>query len=225
MAKKKTVQQTNDAYTPHKWGVGGLNAMQGTKQLQEMDNAIAAAGTAAAGKLDATKAAVASVGGLVAPSSTPTEKLATGVDESNSQVMYKFGEGITVEGDTSPYTIKASGGGHLYNHSVQMVSSDQRYYGLVTVTTQRSTPYSNLEDIVTDLKPTGSGGGSGPVLLIAGYVSHADGSGYATNIYPVVRMSFDTTIPNLGYLSSLSTSTIATFNPYRIVSDYIRQIL
>lgn len=48
---------------------------------------------------------------LVTPVSAPTEKILIGVDTTNAETQYKVGYGLTIEGDTSPYTIKATGGG------------------------------------------------------------------------------------------------------------------
>lgn len=47
---------------------------------------------------------------LLTPISTPTEKLLTGVDETNSQMMVKLGEGLELDGTTSPFTLNATGG-------------------------------------------------------------------------------------------------------------------
>ena len=61
------------------------------------------------GKLNATKSDVAAVGGLV----TPTEVLASnelvGVGVNGEQVRVQLGEGLTLEGSESLFTLKASG--------------------------------------------------------------------------------------------------------------------
>lgn len=59
---------------------------------------------------------------LKVPMTTPTEKLITGVDANNSQVMFKAGTGIQFTGDTSPYSIEATGGGGSVN-DVQLNST------------------------------------------------------------------------------------------------------
>lgn len=45
---------------------------------------------------------------LLTPVTRPQEKIIIGVDETNSEVICKLGEGLTIEGITSPFTIKAS---------------------------------------------------------------------------------------------------------------------
>lgn len=54
------------------------------------------------GKLNATKSAVATVGGLVIPSATPTEDLLVGIDTTNGQQNITIGSGLTlVNGELS----------------------------------------------------------------------------------------------------------------------------
>lgn len=57
-------------------------------------------------KLDATKAAVANVGGLVVPSSAPSDTSLVAVGTGNDQEQVYIGAGLTLEGSTSPYTLK-----------------------------------------------------------------------------------------------------------------------
>lgn len=47
---------------------------------------------------------------LVSPVTTPTEKEIVGVGTANEQIMFKIGDGLSVDGETSPFTLKASGG-------------------------------------------------------------------------------------------------------------------
>lgn len=69
---------------------------------------------ALAGKLDANKNAVASVGGLVTPSQAPAAIEFVGIDSSGAQVRIQIDTNdFEIDGTTSPYTLKkkqASGG-------------------------------------------------------------------------------------------------------------------
>lgn len=47
---------------------------------------------------------------LVTPVTVPTEKELVGVGTANEQIMFKIGDGLSVDGETSPFTLKASGG-------------------------------------------------------------------------------------------------------------------
>lgn len=65
-------------------------------------------------RADSTDSSITSINqtlnrSLLTPLSTPTEKLLTGVDTTNTQAMFKLGNGLSIEGTTSPYTINASG--------------------------------------------------------------------------------------------------------------------
>lgn len=73
------------------------------------------------GKLNASKSAVASVGGLVIPSVAPTDVILTGIDTDREQVQIYLGDNLTLAGDTSPYTLNASGGGGgaVYKHVIK----------------------------------------------------------------------------------------------------------
>lgn len=48
---------------------------------------------------------------LVTPNTAPTEKEIVGVGTANEQIMFKVGEGLSIDGSASPFTLKASGGG------------------------------------------------------------------------------------------------------------------
>ena len=78
--------------------------------------------TALQGKLNSSKSDVASVGGLVTPTAVLASNELVGVGVNGEQVRIQLGEGLTLEGSTSPYTLKASGGGgtQLYKHSIRI---------------------------------------------------------------------------------------------------------
>lgn len=57
------------------------------------------------GKLDASKSAVASVGGIVTPSVVLTENEVVGVGVNGEQIRIKLGDGLYLDGTTSPYTL------------------------------------------------------------------------------------------------------------------------
>lgn len=62
---------------------------------------------ALAGKLDANKNAVASVGGLVSPSQTPSVIELVGIDSTGAQVRIQVDTNdFEIDGSTSPYTLK-----------------------------------------------------------------------------------------------------------------------
>lgn len=48
---------------------------------------------------------------LVTPVTTPTEKELVGVGTANEQIMIKVGSGLSLSGETSPFTLNSSGGG------------------------------------------------------------------------------------------------------------------
>lgn len=58
---------------------------------------------------------------LLLPVSSLGQKALVGIDHTNSQAMFKFGDGLEVDGSTSPYTIKASGGSEVktYRHKLK----------------------------------------------------------------------------------------------------------
>ena len=64
-----------------------------------------------------------------------------GVDVDGSQIRVQLGEGLTLEGSTSPYTLKASGGGtQLYRHAIYMTKgNDTLFLGIIT---NRATAYT-----------------------------------------------------------------------------------
>lgn len=63
------------------------------------------------GKLNASKNAVANVGGLVTPTAVLSSNELVGIGTNGEQIRVQLGDGLTLEGSTSPYTLKASGGG------------------------------------------------------------------------------------------------------------------
>ena len=69
---------------------------------------------ALAEKLNATKSAVANVGGLVTPTAVLSSNELVGIGVNGEQVRVQLGEGLTLEGSASPFTLKASGGGNSY---------------------------------------------------------------------------------------------------------------
>lgn len=77
------------------------------------------------GKLSASKSAVASVGGLVTPTSVLVNNELVGVGIEGEQIRVQLGEGLTLEGDTSPYILKANGGGggDFYSHAIFLARS------------------------------------------------------------------------------------------------------
>lgn len=50
---------------------------------------------------------------LVTPVVVPTEKEIVGVGTSNEQIMFKIGDGLSVDGETSPFTLKSLGGANI----------------------------------------------------------------------------------------------------------------
>ena len=60
------------------------------------------------GKLNATKSDVAAVGGLVSPTDVLSSNELVGVGVNGEQVRVQLGEGLTLEGSASPFTLKAS---------------------------------------------------------------------------------------------------------------------
>lgn len=91
---------------------------------EDSDNLVKSSGVfdALAGKLNASKQAVATVGGLVSPTAVLANNELVGVGVNGEQVRVQLGEGLTLEGSTSPYTLKASGGGggtQLYKHTIE----------------------------------------------------------------------------------------------------------
>lgn len=61
-------------------------------------------------KLGASKQAVAAVGGLVTPTAVLSSNELVGVGVNGEQVRVKLGDGLTLSGNASPYTLSASGG-------------------------------------------------------------------------------------------------------------------
>lgn len=70
---------------------------------------------------------------LVSPVATSTEKRIVAVDENNNQVQVKIGENLTLEGSTSPYTLKASGGSGGGVSDVKIKSTSIVSGGIATI--------------------------------------------------------------------------------------------
>lgn len=71
---------------------------------------------------------------LVTPLSTPTSESIVAVDTGNSQIQIHIGDGLELSGDTSPYTLKATGGGgdsngwREMNSCVIPIENDDYFY-------------------------------------------------------------------------------------------------
>lgn len=65
---------------------------------------------------------------LQIPSSTPTEKRIVAVDTGNQQIQIKLGEGLSLEGSTSPFTLKSQGGIKIYEHFITQGSKQCKIY-------------------------------------------------------------------------------------------------
>ena len=74
---------------------------------------------------------------LVTPVSSPAERELVGVNTGNSQIMFKIGDGLEIAGTTSPFTLKASGGG-VYTH---VISVDSAIKCMFAITCGRSTAF------------------------------------------------------------------------------------
>lgn len=75
----------------------------------ELEGAIDDIGDLNSGKLDASKSAVSTVGGLVTPTTAPTAVEIVGIDTNGAQVRIVIDTtDFTVDGTTSPYTLKLS---------------------------------------------------------------------------------------------------------------------
>lgn len=84
---------------------------------------------ALAGKLDANKNAVATIGGLVAPSQPPSVIEFVGIDSTGAQVRIQADTNdFEIDGTTSPYTLKkkqaAAGKTWLLNNHLTITGSD-----------------------------------------------------------------------------------------------------
>lgn len=86
-------------------------SMLDTTPTEDSENLITSGGVfdAMAGKLDASKSAVASVGGLVTPTSAPTDIALVAVETDREQAQVYAGDGIELDGATSPYTANIVG--------------------------------------------------------------------------------------------------------------------
>lgn len=116
-------------------------AKDAERQVAELGHDVAQLETT---KLNATKSAVASVGGLVTPSVQLASNELTGVGTNGEQIRIQLGEGITLEGTTSPYTLKASGGSKLYVHSIHITASDGGYLGSILSSDSEVYNYQNI---------------------------------------------------------------------------------
>lgn len=73
------------------------------------------------GKLDASKSAVSTVGGLVTPMSTPTSDELVGIDTTGAQSRVTIGSGLTlVNGELSAQGGGGGGGSTKYMHNVHI---------------------------------------------------------------------------------------------------------
>lgn len=71
-------------------------------------------------KLDATKSAVASVGGLVVPTVAPANTSLVAVDTTNAQAQIVLGSGLSLTGSTSPYTLSATGTSYTAGNGIDI---------------------------------------------------------------------------------------------------------
>ena len=123
--------------------------MLDAEPTEDSENLVKSGGVfdALAGKLNASKQAVATVGGLVTPTAVLSSNELVGVGTNGEQVRIQLGEGLTLEGSTSPYTLKASGGGggggtQLYKH---IVNNKYIFVGL------SPNQYTDLVSIMNDI--------------------------------------------------------------------------
>lgn len=97
------------------------------------------------GKLDASKQAVSDVGGLVIPTSAPTNEELVGIGTDGAQERVTIGNNLTL----SNGVLSATGGGSgtLYAHAIQLfessTSTSKRVY--VGIITSKSTAYTMQE--------------------------------------------------------------------------------
>lgn len=78
---------------------------------------------------------------LVSPIATSTEKRIVAVDENNNQVQVKIGENLTLDGTTSPYTLKASGGGSGDSKLVEVTYGVTTYNEVKAIVDSGKIPY------------------------------------------------------------------------------------
>ena len=90
-------------------------------------------------KLDASKTAVANVGGLVIPSAAPASHVLVGIDTTNGQEIINIGSGLTLENGA----LKTTGGGgtQLYKHLIKIPKQTSGSV-LVKVISTSATPYT-----------------------------------------------------------------------------------
>ena len=84
---------------------------------------------------------------LKTPLTAPLENTLVGVGTGNEQIQVKIGEGLQLEGDTSPYTLKSAGGGgtKLYKHTITLnASTPDSTPAIGTLISEIQTPYQSV---------------------------------------------------------------------------------
>lgn len=132
--------------------------MLDNEPTENSDNLVKSGGVfdALAGKLNASKQAVATVGGLVTPTAVLSSNELVGIGTNGEQIRVQLGEGLTLEGSTSLYTLKASGGGggggtQLYKHAIAWNTEYPTLHDIIIIT-NNSTPITAWNDLKNYIK-------------------------------------------------------------------------
>lgn len=113
---------TGNVDTPDRWYAGSDTFL--ILETKEVD---------LSGKLNATKAAVAGVGGLVVPTSAPSDTALVAVGTGNTQEQVYLGDGLELGNNTSPYVANVVGVVETNDSNVlKMWSGTQAEYDLIT---------------------------------------------------------------------------------------------
>ncbi|MBQ0154589.1 MAG: collagen-like protein [Bacteroidales bacterium] len=101
------------------------NTMIDDYPTEDSENLITSAGVfdAMATKVNANRPSIAQAGGLVTPLQSLTNNELVGISSTGDQIRVQLGEGVALEGTTSPYTLKATGGGGSAEPTIITITS------------------------------------------------------------------------------------------------------
>lgn len=123
----------------------GLNTSNVTDTVEAGSSKLLTSGgakTALDAKLNASKDAISTVGGLVKPTATPSATELVGISSAKEQVRVNIGNGLSFDDNTK--TLSASGGGDKkYVHYLHYGDAgDNGYAAYFTIITNTSTPFT-----------------------------------------------------------------------------------
>lgn len=207
----------------------GLNTANVTDTVEAGSAKLLTSGgakTALDAKLNASKDAISTVGGLVKPTATPSATELVGINSAKEQVRVNIGNGLSFDENTK--TLSASGGGgsggvgNLYLHSVFVTSSSNENISFrftIYSSSQEAVTIAYLRNYITQNAYAG--------LCVGGYIylPTTDNAGRCLPIVSIATGADDNEAIVVGYYnSSTETTSPYPFAANSTCDDLVSQI-